>query len=415
MRPPRSFSVVTATATVAVLVLAALPMGDAAAASRAKHKTKTTKVSLAAGVTLRHQTYTKSGHAQSVYWVTTRMSAHVGLTAVTPKHAMGAAPMTTLAMANQEHAIAGLNGDTFYFDTSPKGKAYNPTLGPRGGVMTNGVTLKAPLAKQDAVLSVTSSGRAYIGDVGFSGSLRATTDGKQTGGPKQIATVNSVETAWNGSITFIDPNLVGHSLRGTCSEAVLAPTSTPNHYLVTALREHISSFARLTGTSRGLLACAGGSRNNPAWFNANLHPGKTYVNTAIGYRSKGLQTLISGTNLLVRKGKVYHDTAAHRALNEYGNKRMPDSWACVSKDRRSVSLGVFEGHKAKATGVTYAEAAAWLVSSQHCWEAMALDGSTSSQLVARRPHASLKLLNRATAAYKGGQRPQTDGIFVVAK
>ena len=391
-----------------VLVLVASALVTAAPAQA---RTRTTAASLAAGVTLYHQIYTRSGHAQSVYWVTTRMSAHVGLTVATPKHVIGAAPMTTLALGKQERAVAGLNGDTFYFDTSPKGRAYNPSLGPRGGAMRNGVTLKAPLEGQNAVLSLTSSGRAYIGDVGFRGTFRAETAGRQTGGLKKIATVNSVESAWNGNVTFADPNLLGHSLRGTCSQAVLAPTTTRNRYLVTGLRQHLSTSARVSGSSRALLTC--GSRNT-TWFRANLHPGRTHVTTAIGYRSRGLQALISGVNQLVRRGKAFHDTAAHRALNVYGTKRMPETFVCVSKDRRSVSLGVFEGHKPGATGVTYAEETSWLVS-RHCWEAMAVDGSTSSQLVAARPHRSLALQNRATAPYRGGPRPQTDGILVVRK
>lgn len=407
MYPRRPFF---ALCTVALLTFTGL-----IAAAPAQAATRTTAVSLATGVTLYHQTYTRAGHAQSVYWVSTRMSAHVGLATATPRHLMGAAPMTTLALARQEHAVAGLNGDTFYFDTSPKGKAYNPSLGPRGGIMRNGVTYKAPLQDQNAVLSLTTSGRAYVGDVGFRGSLRAETGGIATGGPKKIATVNSVETAWNGSITFIDPNLLGHSLRGSCSEAVLKATSTRNRYLVSALRQRTASFPRLATGTRALLTCGTGATSNPTWFRTNLHPGRTYVTTAIGYRSRGVQSLISGTNQLVRAGRAFHDTAAHRALNAYGSKRMPETFVCVSKDRRTVALGVFEGHKPGATGVTYAEETAWLVSARHCWEAMAVDGSTSSQLVGARPHASLRLLNRATAPYRGGQRPQVDGIFVVRK
>jgi phosphodiester glycosidase len=374
-------------------------------------RASSTRTALASGVRLNHATFTAGGHRQSVYWVTVKLSAHVGIRVATPRHLMGAKPMKTLALAKQEHAIAGLNGDTFYFDKSPKGSAYEPTLGPRGGVVTNGVLIKAPLENQDAVFYVTKSGHAHIGPVGFTGTFQA-----PTGGVKKIAAVNSIESAWNGNIMLTDSRQLDHALP-SCTEAVLTPTGEPDRYRVTSLRAHLTTYRRISSGRRALVTChnSSSSRDNIAYMAANLHPGRTVITLTVGLRARGVTQLVSGVRRLIRNGKPYHDTAAQKALNVYGDQQMPETFVCVAKNRTNVSLGVFEGHNPGAAGVTYKQETAWL-DRRGCWEAMAVDGSTSSTLVARKPHAALHVVNRPTASdYPGGQRPQTDGILIVTR
>jgi phosphodiester glycosidase len=389
---------VAAVAAVVLGVLIAPPPAGAA-----------THTPLASGVRLNHATFTAGGHRQSVYWVTVQLSAHARIRVTTPRHLMGAKPMTTLALAKQEHAIAGLNGDTFYFDKSPKGSAYKPTLGPRGGVVSNGVLLKAPLENQDAIFYLTKDGRAHIGPVGFTGTLQA-----PTGGEKKIASVNSIESAWNGNIMLTDSRQLDHALP-SCAVALLTPTGAPDHYRVTSLHAHVTTYRRISSGHRALVTCrnSSSSRDNVAYLAANLHPGHTVLTLTAGLRTRGVTQLVSGVHQLVRNGKPYRDTAARKALNEYGDQQMPETFVCVAKNRTTVSLGVFEGHKPGAAGVTYKQETAWLVR-RGCWEAMAVDGSTSSTLVAQKPHSALHVVNRPTASdYPGGQRPQTDGIFIV--
>lgn len=387
---------ITASAVFAAGLLSVAPVPAGAA---------TSTTTLGPGVTLSHLTFSLGG-PQSVYMVTARLGAHARLTVATPQHAVGAKAVTTLAMARGEHAIAGLNGDTFYFDTSPRGKAYNPTLGPHGGVVRNGVTLKAPLDDQNANFAVTADGHAYIGQVGFSATVRA-----DTGGTRKIASINSIETAWNSNIMLADPNLLSHTMSGrTCTSVLLRATTTAGRFAVVGAPKQITSYTRVGRGYRALVTCPG-KNDNATYFRQNLHPGRS-VTVTIGYARKNIRTLISGTSMLVHAGRVYTDTKAHRAVNEYGDKQKPETFICVNRDRTTVSFGVFEGARSGATGVTYAQESRWLVS-RHCYEAMAVDGSTSTQLVAQRPHSTLTLLNRATAPYAGGQRPQVDGLFLL--
>jgi hypothetical protein len=369
----------------AVLVAAFVAAPPAGAAS--------TSVQLAPGVTLTHSTFGLRSHTTTLperaVTLAVTLSAHTALVAATPSDVIGAPRATVLALARQERAIAGINGDFFYLADA--------TAVPRGGLSRHGRVLKSALVSQRAALYVTSSGTAAIGDPGFAGLVRT-----DAGRSYKIRSRNSLENARNGGLTLADANLLTAPLP-RCTVARLAATSVPARWRVTSVRAGVTSFVRPAAGTRALATCGPAGEQ---WMADALKVGHD-VDISAGYAVAHITTLLSGGRVLIRSGARYDDK---NGLLGYGNQRKPETFGCVLRDGRHVLLGVIEGDRTGAAGMTYGELTTYLLG-RHCWSALTFDGSGSSTLVAKRPGGSLAVQNRTTN--KGGPRKVVDGLFVV--
>src|SRR4051812_4626284 len=140
-------------------------------------------VRLAPGVVLTHSSFTLAGARQRAVTISVTLTGSTRLVAASPNDVIGAKRATTLSLARQEKAVAGINGDVFYLT--------DPAAVPRGGLTHDGRTLKSALVAKKATLYVTAAGVAAIGDPGFTGTVR-TADGRHT---YHIRSVNSLENA----------------------------------------------------------------------------------------------------------------------------------------------------------------------------------------------------------------------------
>lgn len=375
----------------AVSLSAATP-ADASAQPSAQPSARSTSVRLAPGVVLTHSSFTLHGAREQAVTVSVSLSPSTRLVAASPGDVIGARRATTLAMARQEKAVAGINGDVFYLS--------DPTAVPRGGLSHDGRTLKSALAAKKASLFVTPAGVAAIGDPGFAGTVR-TADGRHG---YKIRSINSLENARNGAVTLTDRWLLGAKLPG-CTQADLSATSTAGQFRVDAVRRNVTAYVRRTGSGRALVACSAAAG---AWLTGNLRAG-ALVSVRVGYAVGRVSTLIGGARVLVAAGRRYDDRTG---LIGYGNQRKPETFACVMKGGRRLLLGTIEGGRPGAAGVTYAELTTYLLG-RGCWSAMVLDGSHSSTLVAKRPGRHLAVENHPTNP-GGAQRAVVDGLFVVA-
>ena len=372
---------------IAALALGMLPQGGAAATTRST-------VSLGPGVGLTRTSFTlRAGSAhlseRSVF-VRATLSAHTSLVAAAPHDMIGAPRSTVLAMAREQHALAGVNGDVFYLS--------DPTAVPRGGVTWNGRILKSTLAGKQASLYVDSRGIAAIGDPHFVASVRTA-----TGHTHGLATMNSLENARNGGTTLLDPSVASRAMPH-CALSVLTPRAGGG-WTVAGTRTGVTRFQRLAAGNRALMSC---SAANARWFPSVLTRGLAVTLTA-GYSVPHLTTVLSGPRVLVLRGKRYTDRTG---LLGYGNQRKPESFACVLRGGRTVLFGAVEGDRRGVAGMTYGQLSGYLLG-LGCWQAMALDGSASSTVVARTPGHALTVQNHTTD--KGGPRKVVDGLFVVRR
>jgi hypothetical protein len=375
-------------------------------------------VGLAPGVVLGHRTFRFHG-PQSVWTLSVNLGPHTRLVSTTPQRKIGAPRVNLLTLARQEQAIAGINGDTLYFT--------DPTNQPRSGVAYNGHTLKSPLQGQQAVLYTTTANRANIGNVAFSGRYWWSTTsayGKSYPHVGNINTYNSLENAKNGGMTFTDSNLltrpsmrtIGNAaaqrVSPSCSRVDLQPlgvsrtaTGTTGHYRVAGYHTKLSRYTRVTNGRNALFTCGAADKQ---YLATRIHVGMTF-NLSVGYKVAHIVSMISGIQRLIAGGKAYKDKTG---LYDQGQKQLADTFACVMKGGTQVLLGTVEGRKKGATGMTYPQLTAYLLG-RHCYTAMALSGSTDSQLVAKRPRSTLTFQNRLT--YHSGNKPNglVDGLLVV--
>ncbi|SHG74830.1 Predicted protein [Jatrophihabitans endophyticus] len=394
-------------AAAAALCLPAVGLDAAPAASAASSST----VRLAPGVTLTHSVFRlKSGghsYPERVWTLRARLSAHLQLDAASPRNVIGAARQTTLTLGRQERAVAGINGDTFYF---PDAAAV-----PRAGITHGGRVLKSALVGKNAVLYATSSGRVAIGDPGFRGRI-STTD--RTGKARSfgITSRNSIENAANGGMAFVDRAVLTSSLRKapqrrtSCAVVRLAERGGDS-YRVTSIAAKATKYTRAAAGTHALVSCAS---STAGWIRSALRTGQDLTLTA-GYRVRGITTLLSGVRQLIRGGKRFTDRTG---LNVYGNSMKPETFGCVLRDARTVLLGVVEGDRSGRAGMTYAQLTTYLLA-RKCRSALVFDGSGSSTLVAQRPAKHLAVQNLTTASDptdKGKRlRKVVNGLFLVRR
>lgn len=388
----RRRAAVTATALAPVLLAGVLMSPPAEA--------KTTVTRLAPTVTMAHSTFSMQG-SQRVFTLRVRLDGHTQLRAAAPGNVIGAGRLTALAIARQQRAIAGINGDTFYF--------FDPAAVPRGGLTTNGRIMKSALQGKNAVLYVTSSGRAAVGNPGFTGKVYATDTAGRSRSFK-ITSINSIENAENGGLSLVDPLVLSSSLqkppgpKRTCAVVRLADLGGSS-YRVTNITYNDTRYARAASGTHALISCAASTKT---WIRSALHRGQS-VRLNAGYAVSGITTLLSGVRQLVRNGKAFDDKTG---LNVYGNKKKPETFGCVLGDSRTVLLGVVEGDRPGRAGMTYKTLTSYLLK-QKCRSALVFDGSGSSTFVAKKPGSSLAIQNKVTAP--GGVRKVVDGLVVVRR
>jgi hypothetical protein len=366
-----------------VVVGAVLPAPASAAVSNTR---------LGRGVTLTHATGKVAGKKQNIWTLKVALSSRTRVVAASPRNQIGSRRIGMPALARQERSVAGINGDTFYFS--------DPTAVPRGGISHNGHILKSALVGKNATLYITKSGVAAIGNPGFSGLISYV----PASGPKRtfkITSVNSLENAKNGAVTFTDGTVQAAKLP-KCTVATLK-ISSAGRYRVAGLANNVTRYTRTAGGTRKLVTCGSHPRS---WMRDVLRPGRT-VTANVGYRVKNIATLLSGNKQLIRNGRRYNDKTG---LSVYGNKRKPETFGCVLRGNRSLLLGVVEGDRPGRAGMTYAGLTTYLLG-KRCVSAIVFEGSTSSTLVARRPGSTMKILNKTTA--HGGARKPVNGLFVV--
>lgn len=377
--------------TAPLLALIAVPMLAATPAVAAAPRPSST--TLAPGVTLVHSSFhMRSGNktlTEQVQTVTVTLSKHNSFVATTPGHVIGAHRATVLAMARQEHAIAGVDGDVFYL--------YDPQSAPRGGLSYHGRILKSALVGQKAVLSIDSSNVAMIGDPGFAGSVN-TTDHRYG---FKIRSQNSLENAKNGAVSLVDGTVLDSTLP-SCAVATLA-TAASGRWRVTRFNNAVSHFTRVARGQRALVSCGGLARG---WMKQHLVVDHT-VTVWAGYARKNIQTLISGKRVLIAGGRRFDDK---QGLWEDDALLKPRAFVCVMKNSQQVKIGAVEYGRHDMDGMTSAQLTSWLLG-RGCYSAMTLDGSHSTQLVAKKPGAELALVNQQTNP--GGPRQLVDGLFVV--
>ena len=344
-------SVVVLTALSGALVAAA---GPAAAAA---------SVTLGPGTTLSHQTFAFHG-AQSVWTLSVALGPHTRLVSTTPGHKIGAKRVDLLALARQDHAIAGINGDTLYFT--------DPTSQPRSGVTYQGHTLKSPLQGQQAVFYTTSANRANIGNVGFAGRYTWSTTSRGRTYPHvgNINTYDSLENAKNGGMTFTSSNLLARpSLRTignakaqhvtpSCTRLDLQPlkaaataTGSSGTYRVTGYHTKLNRYTRVANGRNALFTCGA---KDESFLATRIRVGVT-LRLSVGYQVPHIVSLISGTQKLISGGKAYHDRTG---LYDQGSAQRADTFVCVMKGGTHVLLGTVEGRKKGATGMT-SPSASW--------------------------------------------------------
>lgn len=374
--------------------LAVPPTARAVTFTRGTSSTAT----LAPGVTLTRSSFALRTGGRSlperVFTLHVRLSAHTQLDAASPGNVIGAHRVTTLALARQEKAVAGINGDTFYFS--------DPTAVPRGGLSRGGRILKSALAGKNAVLRTTTDGRAFIGDPGWAGRIH-TVDARGRSRDWNINSVNSLENARNGGVSFVDGRVATRSLP-SCTVVALRPAGTA--WRVTGITTRATRWVRVAAADRGLVTCSAKAR---AWMTDALRTGRTLTASA-GYTVRGTATLLSGVRQLIRGGRRFTDRTG---LNVYGDQRKPNSFGCVLTGERDVLLGTVEGDAPGRSGMTYADLTTYLLG-RGCRSALVFDGSHTATLVAKSPGHALTVRNRTTGPH-GGQMQVVDGLFVVRR
>lgn len=383
----------------AIAVSAALAVTSVAAPADAKPKSSTKTTKLAPGVTLTQSVFQFTG-TQRMFTLRINLDGHNRLVAAAPGNVVGAARQTTLTIGRQQRAIAGVNGDTFYF--------FDKAAVPRGGFSTNGLLMKSALKGKNAVLYTTASGRAYVGNPGWITTVN-TVDARGKYRSKTLGAVNSIENARNGALALLDHRVLSSSLtkrpqkKRACTVVRLADLGG-NKYRVGRVGR-AKSYSRVPVGQHALLTCGA---EPTSWVRSALRPGQT-VTAAARYRVRGIVTLLSGNKQLIRNGKRYNDRTG---LSVYGNEKKPETFGCVLRGNRTVLLGVVEGDRKGRAGMTYATLTSYLLK-RKCTSAIVFDGSGSSTLVAKRPGGKLKTMNKVTAP--GGMRKVVNGLYVVRR
>ncbi|HKC29105.1 MAG TPA: phosphodiester glycosidase family protein [Jatrophihabitans sp.] len=352
--------------------------------------TTTRATTLARGVTYWRQTFRPAGGGSSravLLHIDLRV-ARLSIAPASDGETVGG-PLRRLSyLANTTHAIAGINGDFFHESGAPY-----------GGLMRGGRLLESPRPFRIANFFIRGNGTAGIGAVPFTAQVTRPAVRGRTSTSHRIMSVNSIADATdNGWLTYVTHDLVSISLGSRCTAALGSTTKGVSR--VSGVETGARHLARRPAGSWALIAC-----DSPAadWMKSKLRANDRVV-ISTSFPNGRPRALLGGGAILVRHGAAYNDKTRLRVTG-----RNPETFACVSRDGRSVLLGVVDGRSNVSSGVTFHELTVYLLA-RHCYDGMVFDGGGSTELVARLPrHTTVSVLNVPS---DGEQRPIPDGLFV---
>ncbi|MDT4940808.1 MAG: hypothetical protein QOJ34_897 [Pseudonocardiales bacterium] len=301
---------------------------------------------------------------------------------------------TIPATGGRMHALGGINGDLFNWYTWL----------PWGGIGINGTVFKTPAKDRPSQFYIGTDGRAGIGSLVFTGSVRQVSATGAPGAAHVLSAVNTPGSANAGNLTLFTPAVTGLPL-DRCA-AVSGPVIGR---LLTVRRVHteVKQFDRLP-TGRRLLAACGKSGD---WLLAHAHLGQRLRITQHLTTSSGapVSSFLSGQRLLRLHGHAVADSTGFHTTGIN-----PETAACVSKDGTQVRFIVIDGWMSGGdlgggTGVTLAEVSQ-LAATMHCYSTVIFDGGGSATMVARRSGA-VRVVNQMPKHY--GLRAVPNGLFVV--
>jgi hypothetical protein len=368
-----------------------LVCGAVAAPVTAAAATTTTRpTTLARGVTFWRQTFRPAGGGSSravLLHIDLRV-ARLGIAPASDGEVVGG-PLRRLSyLANTTHAIAGINGDFFHDSGAPY-----------GGLMRDGRLLASPRPVRIANFFIRSNGTAGVGAVPFTARVTRPAVSGRASSSRRIASVNSIADAVdNGWLTYVTRDLVAISLGSRCTAALGSTSKGVSR--VSSVETGARHLARRPAGGWALIAC-----DSPAagWMKSKLRANDRVV-ISTSFPNGRPRALLGGGGILVQRGAAYNDKTRLRVTG-----RNPETFVCVSRDGRSVLLGVIDGRSRVSAGVTFHELTVYMLS-QHCYNGMVLDGGGSTEMVARLPrHTGVTVLNVPS---DGDQRPIPDGLFV---
>jgi hypothetical protein len=298
---------------------------------------------------------------------------------------------TVLDIARQVHALGGINGDMFNWYTWL----------PWGGVGVNGTVYKTPNRSRPSQFFIRMDGRAGIGPLVFTGSVRQVNAAGVAEAKHPLTAVNTPGSANSGSLTLFTPEVGGLALN-RCP----AVAGTINAGVLTVRRvfTQVQRFDRLRSGHRLLAACGKAG----AWLAAHAPLGQKLrlrqgIATASG---KPVRSFLSGQRLLRQHGTAVKDPHGFHTTGIN-----PETGVCVSKDGLHVRFIVADGWMSGdgGRGVTIADLGR-LAAHLHCYSTAILDGGGSATMVARRA-GPLRVLNQMPKVI--AQRPVPNGLFVV--
>jgi hypothetical protein len=384
--------VLSAVGVTAAAVAVAVPGAGPAGAARVQ-LTSSSKHTVVRGVQWWTVTWTNAHGDQHAYVMSVDLS-RPGLH-IRPAMANGNVNdrETTAATAGRLHAVAGVNGDLFNWST----------FLPWGGIGVGGSVFKSPPRDRPSQFFIGTNGKAGVGSLTYSGSVRQVDAAGRFGAKHFLAAVNTPDIASSGHLTLFTPAVSGLQLRN-CA-AVAGPMSGRT-MTVKRVYSSVHRFDRLRTGTRMLAAC--GTAGN--WLLAHAPLGQQLrisqsLRTGTGAK---VASFISGQRTLRKDGKPYNDRASK--FHTVGIN--PETAACVSKDRLHVLLIAVDGWVSRfnlGAGITLPELSD-LTAALHCYTAVVFDGGGSTTMVARRAGA-IHVLNQTPQYY--GQRPVPNGLFVV--
>ena len=203
-----------------------------------------------------------------------------------------------------------------------------------------------------------------------------------------------------GGLTLLTSAMAPSSLTHSC--ALATGTIVRGTWSVRSVAT-VRATPSIASSGWGLLSCAG---NGQHWIRTSLRRGDT-VRVTDAMPGGTPWAAVSGGSVLVRGGRAWNDPLGER-LPYTG--RNAETFACVGKSGRQLTLGTVDGYTRQSAGVTYRELTAYLLSLPNCYSGMVLDGGGSTTMVATLPGAHKASVVNVPADHPA--RPVADTLVV---
>lgn len=335
-----------------------------------RHGDDAAAVTLAPGVSLRHVSMQSDGAPEQVTLLGVNLGKPgVGVDAASPHGVVGDERATVRSQTNARHAIAGINADFFSLN--------RPNAAPRGALVTSGTMLKSPAAPRNANLVIRKSAKGLVASVGavpFSGEVTRVRRGVRDH-TRSLTTTNSLVSARAGGLTLLTTAMAPTALKRVCTLAT--GTIVRGTWTVHSVRTTHATPA-FTSSSWGLVSCRG---NGEHWIRTSLRRGDT-VRVSTAMTGGTPWAMVSGGSVLVQDGKAWTDPLGEH-LPWVG--RNAETFACVGRTGRQLTLGTVDGYSRDSIGVTYTELTNYMLSLGHCYSGVVFDGGGSTTMVAKLP------------------------------